>query len=132
MHNSHKNGAVSEYRAATWFSMQGWEVYWSNLGQSAVDFIISKNSEVLTVQVKTAFRLPKDGDIKYIKCNLSHGHKKGKLYRDNTFNLLTVCYGDDRIWVIPIEYIPHNLTQFSIWNHLKDTGYDEWLVKTKT
>ena len=132
MHRTHKKGAVSEYQAATWFSSQGWEVYWSNLGQSAVDFMITRDHEIYTIQVKTAVKVPKDGDIKYLKVNLTHGNRKGKLYKDNTFNLLVVCYEDGRIWVVPIEDLPKDSPQFSIWTHTKETGYEKWLVKTAT
>ena len=132
MHKTHKKGAGSEYQAATWFSSQGWEVYWSNLGQSAVDFIISRDNEVFTVQVKTAFKVPDVDSPTYLKVNLSHGNRKGKLYKDNTFHLLSASSEDGRIWVIPFEELPKNSSQFIIWNHKKDAGYEPWLVKTQT
>ena len=128
MHKSHKRGAISEYQAATWFSTQGWEVYWSNLGQSAVDFLITRDNEVHTVQVKSASRVPMDGDPKYLKVNLTHGRRKGQLYRDNTFHILAACADDGRIWGIPFEEIPKDFKQFSVWNYKKKTGYEKWLV----
>ena len=132
MHRTHKRGAVSEYQAATWFSSQGWEVYWSNLGQSSVDFLITRGGKMQTVQVKTAFRIPADGDPKYLKVNLTHGNRKGKLYKDNTFHILAACAEDGRIWIIPFDEVPTGLQQFSIWKYKKKTGYEKWLVKTHT
>ena len=129
MHKTHKRGAVSEYQAATWFSEQGWEVYWSNLGQSAVDFIISRENDVHTIQVKPAIKVPADGETQYLKVNLTHGSGKGQLYRDNTFHILAACSEDGRIWVIPFDCLPTDLKQFSVWIYNKKTGYEKWLVK---
>ena len=128
MHNTHKKGAVSEYRAATWFSSQGWEVYWSNLGQSTVDFIITPEGEMKTVQVKTAFAVPSHEPCRYLRINLAHGNKKRKLYRDGMFDILAACSAGGLIWIIPIEHLPQDVTQLTLWNHQKDTEYTKWLV----
>lgn len=127
MHPTHSQGAASEYRAAAWFSLQGWEVYWSNSGQSAVDFIVMKDNDVQTVQVKTAVKVPKGDNPIYLKVNLTRGRNKGQLYADNAFDLLAVSSTTYQLWIIPFSYLPV-VGQFSIWNANKSTGYEQWLV----
>tara|TARA_B100000749_G_scaffold273571_1_gene256694 strand:+ start:1186 stop:1584 length:399 start_codon:yes stop_codon:yes gene_type:complete len=132
MHNTHKRGAVSEYQAATWFSQQGWEVYWSNLGQSSVDFIIAKDGEVKTIQVKSAvYVAPIKNSPALLRANLQYGQAKGKRYRDNSFDLLAICAKDGRIWVIPYDELPFTQS-IRIWNANRDTGYEKWLVTSQT
>jgi len=106
-------------------------VYWSNLGQSAVDFIIARDHEIRTIQVKTAIHVSDENGADHLRVSIAHGASKGKRYRDNAFDLLVVCSPDTRIWVIPFKELP-DAQSLQVWHAKHVTGYEKWLVTTKT
>ena len=127
MELSHLKGQTSEYMAACWFSGQGWEVFWSNLGQSQVDFLVVRDGEIRSVQVKSAIDISSEGKCECLKVNFASGNKKLRCYKTSTFDILAVCFGDGRIWIIPEENIPRQ-TQFTLSKrNFKD--FDKWLVR---
>ena len=71
----HRRGQTSEYTAACWFSTQGWEVFWSNLGQSSVDFLIVRDNIVQAVQVKSAIKIAAPNGTEHLRVNMVRGRK---------------------------------------------------------
>ena len=127
MDSSHRKGQTSEYMAACWFSDQGWEVFWSNLGQSSVDFLVVHDNEVKSVQVKSAISTFTKNGSERLRVNLRAGRRKPRRYKAATFDLLVVCAKDGRIWVIPEKYIP-KVTQFTLIG-TDSKGFNKWLVR---
>tara|TARA_B100000749_G_C18375441_1_gene443566 strand:- start:80 stop:436 length:357 start_codon:yes stop_codon:yes gene_type:complete len=113
--------------AACWFSEDGWEVFWSNLGQSSIDFLIVRNNQVKSIQVKSAIAVPTKDSNEHLRVNLSMGHRKTKRYKSSTFDLLAVCAKNGRIWVIPEKDVPKK-TQFTLV-HKTSKSFEKWLVK---
>jgi len=124
----HRRGQTSEYTAACWFSTQGWEVFWSNLGQSSVDFLIVRDNIVQAVQVKSAVKIAAPNGTEHLRVNMVRGRKNKRiLYKPFSYDILCVCSADGRIWVIPAKNVPQK-TNITIIRNNK-SRYKEWLVK---
>ena len=113
--------------AACWFSEQGWEVFWSNLGQSSVDFLIVRDDEVKSVQVKSAISSVYKNGKERLRVNLRMGRNKYRQYKKHAFDLLAICATDGRIWVIPKANLP-KVMQFTLaYDNSKE--FNKWLVR---
>ena len=124
----HRRGQTSEYTAACWFSEQGWEIFWSNLGQSSIDFLIVRDNVVQAVQVKSAIKVSSPNGTEYLRVNMGRGReKKRALYTKFSYDILCVCAPDGRIWVIPEKHVPKKFQLTLIRNN--KPRYNQWLVK---
>lgn len=110
MNQKHKNGIISEYLAAAWFTNNGFTVSWPSDCFGEYDFIIDdKVNSPKRVQVKTIFF--DNGKGRYIgntvlSHRLSNGHTINKKYSDNSFDLCAfVCRDYNAIYILPIELV---------------------------
>lgn len=91
---THSKGAAAEYRAAAWFLMHGFQIYWPAIQQGAADFVIEKDSRLQRVQVKVA--------------QLKRGKEYGRLKKasgpsriENVDIVAIVSRDFNSMWVIP-------------------------------
>lgn len=92
-HSTHIRGAVSEYRAASWYIERGFNVYWPAVHAGEVDFLIEKDGKYQRVQVKSA-----GWDGAYLRAVI-HSKRSGG-YTADSFDLLVIVY-EERLWEIP-------------------------------
>ena len=98
MNNKFISGMTSEYKAAAYFSSQGYSVYWSMMSQTKEDFLIGKKGVYSRVQVKTA-TWSKSGMYRYLQARVV-GKNKGSVYQKGDFDYM-VFVDDDRMWIAP-------------------------------
>jgi hypothetical protein len=92
-HQTHKMGAITELRAASFFIRAGWTVYWPAVQQGQVDFVIEREGIYRRVQVKTA-RWVDSKNHTYLRA------KTKPCYNNDSFDLFVPVAGD-KLWVLP-------------------------------
>lgn len=98
MNRDHLTGLSNELYAASFFSRQGWEIYFPLATQSRCDFLIEEDRMFKKVQVKTA-SWSKSGKFKYLQVRLSsQGPVKRKFYEERDFDYI-VFVDYPRIWI---------------------------------
>lgn len=86
--------------AASYFVLNGFQVWTPQIQQSKVDLLLTRGREVVKVQVKTAYWIER-GDNRYLSCNI-HGDTRSTDYTKDEFDILAVVGPDGtRLWEIP-------------------------------
>lgn len=129
MDAKHLKGQVNELKAQLWFASQGYEIFIPLLTQTYYDMVVSKNSKLYSVQVKTAHYIT-SGEQKYLQCRLGRtSNREGARYYsyENTADFLFVIHEDD-YWLITKEQLPFNKKTL-YFNSNKKSGYDPGIWK---
>lgn len=139
MDDKHLKGAISELKAQTWFLQNGYQVFIPAVQQSIIDFVVYKNKEFKSVQVKSAYTMM-SGEYKYLTCRLGRsapGSRRNIATRaydyeseDDYFDILFVVYDED-MWLIPRESIPRDKKTLYFNEKTRNIGYNpnEWKVQ---
>lgn len=109
----HYRGTASEFAAASWFTANGYELFWP-VGNSscAVDFIATRGGITFRVQVKTGSPWNR-GTTSYLSVSIG---RKGtrKQYRKHDLDWLVVVSPSGWIMAVPFHEIPKNRSCFHI------------------
>lgn len=97
MEARHTTGVANEFRAASYFSKNGYDIYWPLGAQSRCDFVTERGGVFKKIQIKTA-TWSKTGDRKYLQCRLKSRNKLGKMYKDGDFDIIVFIDGN-RFWI---------------------------------
>lgn len=94
--NKNQIGAHNEVRAQLWFMERGYDVFTPTHSATRADFIVTKGSETLRVQVKTAqYNGP------YIQSRLDI---RGTKYTSDEVDVIFFIL-DHRKWLVPIQLV---------------------------
>lgn len=106
MYSRHKSGAIAELKAAQFFLENDYEIFFPTTASTA-DFIAMKGSELIRVQVKSAYYMERPGSS-YVQVTTrrNSGEYVGKLYTKEDYDLLVVVY-EDKLWIFPVEDVCH-------------------------
>lgn len=133
MNPQHLQGAATEYEVAAFFLSRGYAVYWPSVAQSRHDFVIQKDGEFKTVQVKSA-REEESGPNTYLRVRLEKPDRGTRPYEPGDFDILAVAYRG-RVWLIPFDELPSHSSitlekwgpSTRPWEH--DYNPDNWRVR---
>jgi len=100
----HLTGYISEQQVALYYAKQGYIIYWPNHSQSSCDFIACKDQEVIRVQVKSAYWIKRETGREYLQTTVRKGSGRNDSYTIEHCDVVA-AYGDNRLWIIPIEAI---------------------------
>lgn len=109
MYKNHRKGSRAEYIAAAHFAKEGWEVYWSPNNLGAADFIVSRGSTNLRVQVKYAGLWTRGSKV-YQRVSLSKSN--GELYEPTDYDVLAAVGEGEDLWIIPYRDLPKTKTLY--------------------
>lgn len=111
----HKQGLLTEYEAAAWYTQNGYTVCWPMFSQSPYDFIVEKDGCLKRVQVKTP-TWSRSGTFSYLQCRLGKDLRvktlenkdaSGCRYKDSCDELIFIEKDTGEIWVFPVEVLEH-------------------------
>lgn len=97
-------GAASELKAAAYFLEAGWEVFFPAVQQGSADFVIRKDSNYKSVQVKTATNIKNPCGISYLQCRTRLTNKDQSPLPSQIADVWAVCF-EEMLWVIPADEI---------------------------
>lgn len=99
--DSQRTGALAELTAQTYYVSNGYDIYTPNIPQSKCDFIVTKGSEVIKVQVKKATEnSTKSGTYLQIRLHGKPTPYGVREYTIDDFDELVIVH-DAGIWIIP-------------------------------
>lgn len=98
-------GALAELSAQMYYVREGYEVYTPMMPQSKCDFIVSKGSELIKVQVKKATEnRTKYGTYLQVRLQGKPTTYGTRFYTEDDFDELLIIH-DSGIWRIPAELV---------------------------
>lgn len=103
LNSKHKNGTLAELKAACWFVENGYEIYWPQMAQSSCDFVAGTKSELIRIQVKSAYWMERPSGARYLQATTrkgcgTNGYDK---YTKEDCDLIVVV-ADEGLWCIPV------------------------------
>ena len=97
INSKHFIGTANELLAASYFTDQGYSIYWPIQAQSRADFIMETPEGFKTVQVKTA-TWSETKPYKYLQCRVERKNEYNNKYKEGDFDLI-VFVDRPRLWV---------------------------------
>lgn len=105
LNSKHRNGSIAELKAAVWYMENGFEVFWPQTPQGAVDFIAMRGQETVRVQVKSPYWFERPSGARYLQATVRKGSSSpySTYTKEDCDEICLVC--DEGVWVIPVECI---------------------------
>lgn len=99
MDGTHLNGTVSELKAQLYYTDLGYQIFTPIQPQAKTDFIATKRSEVIKVQVKSIVEFSSFGRT-YLQVKFQG--KFGSMYSEDDVDVFCLSYKDN-LWIVPFE-----------------------------
>lgn len=132
MDKAHAKGAISELKAQAWFLSKGYQVFTPIVQQGVIDFVVYKDKEFKSVQVKSAYYCV-SGSHKYVTCRLGRsapGSRQNIATRaydyesvNDYFDILFVVF-NEKMWLIPRDEVPKNKKTLYFNEKTRNIGYN--------
>lgn len=97
MHPNFIIGLTSELKVASWYSENGYSIYWPLSTQSRCDFLAERDGNFTKVQVKKA-TWSQTGPNKYLQCRLMSRNKHSRWYVEGDFDEIVFIDDANRMW----------------------------------